>query len=1036
MNIQNAINAYGVPSGKSGNSTGLEEALKKIGAPVNGSREVGFKESIEAAFTTQEVTESALQSELYSKNISGEDSAARKFEEKTEAEQNQERLDNTAHRMTTEDMETLINEGFDIFDMTAEAMQAALDRIKLQKEMFETAQAGQIEKLTEQKEAVIAQAIANLPNNPNAERIAEKLVKANLPVTQLNMERVAQAMDMVGSDTRVSKDEAEYLIRNKLAPTPENLAEARSAHSSLNKKERPLSPEAWKQLEPTVTHLLFQAGLRSGREMTEAAQDFIRKDIPLTAENLKAYAQITKIKLGDEDILTKAVDAISVGQDPKQMNLLSATNKQVRQIVQNTRNVTDTAVNVAVAKNMERTGAETANGVNLTLSDLHEAQEEVDKKSPEVPRLLEEYGNTGVGQAASIRARRQLEEIKAKMTFESAYRLEKEGIRIDTVSMSRLIDSLKLLENRFFSDFFAQAGIASGNYSPEDVALLQQTTEILDGIKDMPASLIYTTVDKADTITLNEFNEAGQSFKNTSFNRFSQTLETVMTAPDKKYGDSFTKAVQNVDSLLKETGIEVNDATRRAARILGYAEAAINRENIDKVADYDEKLQAVLKELHPAVTVRMIRDGINPLEKNLDELFSKITELKEQEGIKSDDTYSNFLVNLESRKNLTHDEREAYVAIYKALHQIESSEEQAVGGIFRRGEEPTLKGLLTAVRSGKAVGSDKFIDDTFQNLAKISTDVDNIENKIRAGLGTSQGSDAALLNNLTESADKEIKEMTEDVHRTAEEWVHDLSELAANGENATRFLEDFNILTTMENIGAAKDMLAGNTDIFKDWKKYKRLETGEETELPDLVEAMDSKESLEKAYGELLDSTKAMKSALQKDPAMSKLDIKALKKVDVGVRFMNRLSKREFYQIPVDTGSDIVNMNVTVLNNEEMNLSKVLVNIPTVSLGTVTLEASLEDHKMKCFIKSTTKDGMALLQERQLNLFADFAAIGTKIGSIYYGAEEVPAEKYTYKTDGLYKNSQGSEGNSGSSAELYKIAKVFVLHVKQADSQN
>ncbi len=1035
MNIQNAINAYGAPSSKSAPSTGLEEALKKIGAP-KASGKSGFKDTIEAAFATAEMSESALQSDLYSKNISGEDSTAEKFEEKTEAERNQARLSDTGNRMTTEDMEMLINEGFDIFDMTAEAMQAALDRIKLQKEMFDAAQAGQIESLKEDQAAVVAQAIANLPDVPDARLIADKLIKANLPLTELNIERVSQALELAGSETRVSASEAEYLIRNKLAPTLENIAEARTAHAALNKKERPLSQEAWKQLEPTVTHLLFQAGLRSGREMTEAAQDFIKKDIPLTAENLKAYAQITKIKLGKDDILTKAVDAISIGQDPKQMNLLSATGKQVRKIVENTNKVSDTAVNVAVAKNMERTHAETANGVNLTLSELNEAQEEVDRKSPEVSRLLEDYSHTGVGQAASIRARRQLEEIKAKMTFEAAYRLEKEGIRIDTVSMSRLIDSLKVLENRFFSDFFTQAGIASGQYSPEDVDLLRQTTQILDGIKDMPASLIYTTVDKADSITMNEFNEAGQNFKNTNFNRFSQTLETVMTSPDKRYGDSFTKAVQNVDSLLKQSGVEVNEATRRAARILGYAEAEINRENLEKVASYDEKLQSVLKELHPAVTVRMIRDGINPLEKNLDELSRKISELKEQEGIKSDDTYSNFLVNLESRKNLTHDEREAYVAIYRALHQIEDSEEAAVGGIFRRGEEPTLKGLLTAVRSGKAVGSENFINDTFQNLAKISTDVDRIENKIRAGLGNSKGPDAELLNNLTEAADKEIKEMTEDVHRTAEEWVRDLQDLAANGENATRFLEDFNILTTMENIGAAKDMLAGNTDIFKDWKKFKRLETGEETELPDFTDALESKESMEKAYGEFLDSTKQMKSALQKDPSMTKLDIKSLKKIDTGVRFMNRLSKREFFQIPVDTGSDIVNMNVTVLNNEETALRKVMVNIPTQTLGNVTLDASIEDNKMKCFIKSTTKEGMALLRDRQLNLFADLAGRNIEIGSIYYGAEEVPAEKYNYQTNGIYQNSQGSEAANPSSADLYRIAKVFVLHVKQADGQN
>ncbi|MCQ2536801.1 MAG: DUF6240 domain-containing protein [Lachnospiraceae bacterium] len=1031
MNIHNALNSYGI-NGTEPQSPSLDEALFKNAGKVSGTSKSDFSKSMEDAFSSSEtIKDSAKTSELYRKKNAQEQITAEE-DNRTEAEKNQDRLDNVSDRMSSSDMEELINEGFDVFAMTAEQLEAALERIKLQKDLQAASIEAQVENKQEDRRAIIAMAVKVLGGNPMAERIAEKLLKANLPVTEGNLQKIAASLDAMGSETSLSKSEVEYMVRNKMAPTPENIAEARIGAKNYSKPDKVLTDEAWAQLEPTVNNMLFQAGLRSGKQMMEAAKDFIRKDIPLTAENLQSYSKISAIRISVEETLTRSVDAISVGRNPMQMNLLSSTDKQVRQIIKNNDNVTDKGIELAVATKAARTGVLNPDKIELSLGDLHEAEEALASPSPEVSRTLESYRSAGLGNGAAIRARRQLEEIKAKMTFEAGYRLAKEGVKIDAVAMNKLIEGLRSLENRYYSSFFTEAGMAPGSYTQADVDLLKDTTEKLADIENMPATLVYDTVNSASSITINELHEEGSLEQQRAFGKYAHTLETVMTAPEGKYGDSIEKAFKNVDSLLTQAGIPVTEESRRATRILGYASAEINAENISKVTEYDAKLQDVFSNLHPAVTVRMIRDGINPLNSTLDELNNKIREIKENEGITSDDTFSTFLVNLDKKGELSASERDAYIAIYKALHQIQDSEEAAVGNVFKSGQEPTLHGLLTAVRSGKFAGSDALIDDTFKNVSKLATDVDRIENKIRAGLGKSTGPEAEALNKVVERADNVMKELTEDVHITAEDWVLNIRDLAATSENATRFLEDFNVLTTMENIEAAKDMLSGKNEIYHSYKKYKTMATGESGILPDLTESLNSAEEMQAAYKAFADEVKGIKTALQRSPEMTKLDVRALKKMDVGARFMNRLSKREFYTIPVDTGDEIINMNVTILNNEEQQSSKVLVSVPTLHLGTIRAEASIEENKMKCFISGDSNDGVRELSEKQLNLFAELAQNGIRIGSIYYGTEEVPAERYAYKTNGAYQDVPEGDGQ-GSPNELYRIAKVFVTHVRQAD---
>lgn len=990
MNMINALSAYGVQQ--------KDSTAKTLSNPDAGKTE---KASVaEAILYTEETDLKQKQtSDIYSKNGMGEAKEAETAkEEGTEAQQNQERLTNVSGRMTEEDMAQLQQEGFDVGQMTVEQLEAAMERIKLQKELAAAAVENQVQQIEENRTAVLEQAVKLLAGNPKAEMIAEKLLKANIPLTQANLEKVAVAMEKAEGGVKLSPSECEYMVRNKLVPTLENVAMARSAAQTYSKKEHTLTAEAWEQLEPKVTHMLFQAGLRANKDMINAAQTFIKKDIPLTVDNLKSYSLLAGIKLSEEDVLTKAVDALSVGQEPKNANLLSQTAKEVRQLIRKTGQVTNQAVDYAAAKRSAELPDTEGDKLDLTLGDLTKAQELIDSDSPEAAMYLQEFAENGAAQAASIRARRQLEEIRARMTFEAGYRLAKEGIRIDTVSMDKLIGNLKTLENRFFSSFFTQAGVAQ---SAEGMELLRDTSRKLEEIKNMPAPLIVDTMDTGSSITLNELHQTGMN--HLAMRRYAESMETVMTSPNKQLGDTIQKAFANTESLLQNIGMESTAENRRAVRMLGYNSVEVTPENVQKVAEYDGKLQEVLKELHPAVTVRMIRDGINPLEQSIDELSEKIAQIKEEEGITKEDNYSIFLINLDHKKEITPEERKEYLNVYRTLHQLDGSEEKAIGGVYKSGRELTLKNLLTAVKSERAQGMDATV---------------------------SQYS----LNKSVEKADNIIRECSMPTTETAKEELETVRVLAGEGQNATRFLEDYSILPTVENLEAAKNLLAGDMTIFKEWKRFKFMETGEEPELPDFTECMDDKETMQAAYKKFTDEAGSLKTKLMQDKVLEKQDTKSIKKMHVGVRFMHRLCKREYYQIPVDTGTDIVNMNVTILERGEEK-AKVLAEIPTQNLGKISCEATIQDNKLKCFISSDTKEGTQALKDRQMNLFATLAQNHIEIGSLYYGTEEVTPDTYSYQTEGIYKDAQGSDGlQTTDNSRLYRIAKALVVHVRNADA--
>lgn len=64
--------------------------------------------------------------------------------------------------------------------------------------------------------------------------------------------------------------------------------------------------------------------------------------------------------------------------------------------------------------------------------------------------------------------------------------------------------------------------------------------------------------------------------------------------------------------------------------------------------------------------------------------------------------YSRFLYQLERKKDVTEEERKAYIGIYRMVHQVEREDGAAVGAVVNTGADLQFSTLLTAARSRRA----------------------------------------------------------------------------------------------------------------------------------------------------------------------------------------------------------------------------------------------------------------------------------------------------------------------------------------------
>ena len=910
-----------------------------------------------------------------------------------------------SNTMSDEDYAKIAEKGGNPGDYEPGEMVTVVDEIKVK-----LAQAGiHIAGYTDQIDENAVREVTG--SDTYAAAIAHALESKDLPATDKNIKDCYNEIEKATHLPELSDGAKKYILENGLEPTIDTMYKATyagakdasaqpggyfgaGAEGYLAKKG---TAEDIKAMEGQIKGLIEKAGLPSNEETLQSAHWLLEKGLPLTEENLIRLDELNHIKfpIGAKEAALAAADAISVGLSAKEANLTIGDGYQdeakgylakAQEINEKTQSITEDDVMQAVAR-----------GKSLNLYQLFQMKAEASTGNASVSveaSMSIQATTVGVHSFTSEKPVAQMLKIQIQMSAQANLKLMRQGIHIELEPLDNL---LKLFEQE--ESIFHSTELANISSKAEE-------------IKSMPAATLGISVQQAwmmqGTFTLERVYESGKNLAQT-YIKAGETYEALMTAPRADLGDSIKTAFRNVDELLFENGFDVNTDNQRAARILGYNQMEISKENMDAVKEADAMLNRVLHNLTPEKTLEMIREGVNPLEMNLDELNAY---LKQGENPAEDmEKYSRYLYNLEKNGEISTEEKEAYIGIYRLLHQIEKGDSAAIGAVVANKQELNLENLLSAVRTRKKGYIDTKIDDAFGLLQDVEKNGASITDQI---MNYYQNKAGNLLDDMAGYGDGSDADFTEDAMMYRQMG-------AVSEEHFAALLSD-EIPVTGNHLLAQQALSAGSNLYDQLTKATSNKEKAMEKKLSRILDAMDEgKEAVKEAYEDM--GTEAVKT-LEADAFAEggHIDVRSMAHFARQVELISDHAKNENYYVPMQLSEEWTMVHVQIKSGS--GEGKVSIDLRGMATATFTVK----EERMEGLI------GVA--NEGDVDKYSQIADKCAKEILAKTGKEADITCVYskTMNVDAFLNTN--TEGQKTSNRVLYQVAKAFIHTMEQEVSAN
>jgi len=738
-------------------------------------------------------------------------------------QEKEKNLLNTKHHMeeisaklTKEDIQFILKEGFQIHKLSVEELYHGMLRAKEHRNHTKK-DSSTFEKKTYDKEDI--------------EKI---LAYENLPNSKENIQLVSSALEMSKIIPHINKKTIKYLIKNDMKPTIENLYKAFYNGNVLGQEEnhKAFHSQVWEDLQPQMKEIMEAAGYELNDESLDDAKWLLENGLALTKNSFQYKKDMDQIKnsYGLEKIFDQIIQGMKQGMAPKDV-LVSHSDFNYEDFIKDLNSITDKTVEEAVGSGME-----------LSIHRLWRIQRSFSEPSTEYKETLEiKKGQVEKGKEKketidieAIKAKRQLEEIRLKMTREVAYKLEKKGIQVRTERLEKVVEALRELEDQYYKDLLKAEHMDT---SEQNIHILKETTIGIARLKTMPEYLLGTTLSQRWQQTIPSLLEEGNILRQELL-KAGEAYETMLTVPNQEYGDSIQKAFQNVDHLLNEMKLEITRENQRAVRILAYNGMEINLDNITQIKAYDMEINYLMENLQSATILRLIKEKKNPLHIPIDELNQEIDRINQEDGIDASQKFSTYLRNLEKDKLISDQERKAYIGVFRLLYQLEKSDGAALGSVLKSGREVTLNHLLSAIRTrNKSINT--IIDDEFGLLEGLTEQGESISEQIEKGF---LGKESIL--EVSSSLDEVLQESQEKYYNRMLQQIRDRispQKLTSLQQEIMSESQDINnILRDGEMASASR---SGLWDSIKDLS-LERL--NEKLINPDLDAVLDGEENLQK----------------------------------------------------------------------------------------------------------------------------------------------------------------------------------------------
>ena len=864
-------------------------------------------------------------------------------------------LDNNAFAvmatsMSADDVAKMSDDGFSPSEMTDSETVTVLDKIKATLVKSGVNIDGFTDDLSKEQIEQIAGSSAY------ASAIEAALKEAALPATLENVTEISEALNVSGELTIPSDDAKKYMINNCPEPTVNNFYIANhssSADTSANRASYYMDETGYvgknptdadiESLSPQIEKIISDAGLSVNEQTINEAKWLINKDIPLTKENLINLENLESVSfpLDTETVALSAASALAEGKNAKD-GLLSDPE----------------SIHIKAAKFVE----------SLNFDD--------------------------------VAKRRILEETRLILTLEASVSLLKKGINLDTKDLEKLVDDLKQAEKESYAPFLMDNDEVDIKKYDDELTLkldkFKQTVIAIEHVKTAPLSVVGDVAFSEKTPTLNEVAELSDKAKS-EFSKAERSYESMMTMPRYDMGDSIKKAFRNVDDILEDLEIEATRLNEKAVRILGYSGMEITEANIEKAVKAEVAVENVITHMTPARTLKMIRDGFNPLDTDIYELSNELLSEDEDTG---NTKYTEFLYKLEKSSEITESEKSAFIGLYRLFRKIEKSDGKLVGDVIKADERLTLSNIISASRSDRQVGTDIKIDDSFGALEKLITHGESITDQILQGFRT-----------------KELNV------QYAKEEADEIRNIITKEEAIVRALENADSPKSPINMAAANMLLNSRGTIFKGLLKGLDEEEKDvfDKEISELADSFDDEDSVKNAINSFTEKTQEIiKNKAQ--IADKYIDVKSLKLLNKQLSIINKMADSRTYEVPVIINGSYTSINLKIVNDTE-NAGKVKAYFETEETGKVSAEFELRDGKVSGIITTENSFFEGVIKEREDSFKEEFKGAGVEISSMYYVNKRGISVKGNYTDE--------NDVSTPATKQLYSVAKAIIKAVQK-----
>ncbi len=690
----------------------------------------------------------------------------------------------------------------------------------------------------------------------------------------------------------LSEDSVKYLLSNDLEPSIENMYQANygagsADYGNVSTEDFAANVQVNLDMQDAFAEVISGAGYEVTEEHLKDCQWMMDNQIPVTEESFIYLQELKGVSLDrtEPEIEEMIGDALAEGKRPEEGMYL------------------------------------------VKYSSMAQAREAYEKQEKALPNITDA---------------RQREEARMILSVQANYALIKIGFAIDTMSIQEVVEELKTLEQESLGTLLSADSVEETQKNVDNYVEFESS---IGQLKQLPEVLL-STVDHVMDKTVPELLEAGSSIEST-YRKAVDSYETLWTAPRKDMGDSIQKAFANIDAILEDLGLDVTEANRRAVRILSYNEKELTVDNINNIKLVDIQVQKTFNQLKPGVVMEMIRQGKNPLDLSMKELSDTAQEIAATTGESQEEKFSKFLWEAERMGDVTVEERDSFIGVYRLIYQVEAGDGAAIGALLAQGAEVTLRNLMTAVRSSKHSGRDYTIDDSFGALEDFEPSSLSITEQVEMAFQKECLSQAGEImtpvkmksfdgeesymdmtpeefrDELVQMNESEIREVEANLDKEyTKEVQQEVRRALQSEQQVLEILERNDLPKTPAFLTGITEMLKDRNSVYRNLLKY-----GEDKDIDDIT-IEDVISDLIEDFGEAVKTPKEMADAQRKleetaENVMKKMlverdvrsiDVRGMKMVMTQIQALGQIAEEsETYTIPIMVEDKLGNLSLKIV---------------------------------------------------------------------------------------------------------------------------